>query len=74
MEVVSPHDDLGQLDRKVEQYLRTGAKVVWVVFPTHKRIRIYRADGTSTMVHEGENIAAPELFPGWSVPVSEIFG
>ena len=73
IEVASPSDPMIDLDRKVEQYLRAGSKLVWVVMPKHERIRIFRADGTSTVRHRGELLDAPELFPGWSMPVEKVF-
>ena len=73
VEVVSPSDDFRTLDRKVEQYLAAGARLVWIVMPEDRRIRIYRADGTSSVLHETDTLDAPDLLPGWSIPVAEIF-
>ncbi|HLJ46840.1 MAG TPA: Uma2 family endonuclease [Bryobacteraceae bacterium] len=73
VEVVSRSDDFRTLDRKVEQYLAAGARLVWIVMPEDHRIRIYRGDGTSSVLHETDSLDAPELLPGWSMPVSRIF-
>lgn len=73
VEIVSPSDSMADLDRKIEQYLAAGSTLVWVVMPQRERIRIYRADGTSTVRHSGEVLDAPELFPGWSIPVNSVF-
>ena len=73
VEIVSPSDSMVDVDRKVEQYLAAGSTLVWVVMPKHERIRIFRADGTSVVLHRGETLDAPELFPGWSMPVDQIF-
>jgi Uma2 family endonuclease len=73
IEIVSPSDSMADIDRKVEQYLAAGSTLVWVVIPKHERIRIFRADGTSTVRHRGEILDAAELFPGWSMPVEQVF-
>ena len=73
VEIASPSDSMADLDRKVEQYLAAGSTLVWVVMPKYERIRIYRADGTSTVRHRGEMLDAPELLPGWSMPVEQVF-
>ncbi len=73
VEVVSPSEDYAELDRKVVQYLAAGSVLVWVVVRQNDHVRIFRADGTTTVKHGGETLDAPELLPGWSLPVSEIF-
>lgn len=73
IEIVSPSDSMADIDRKVEQYLAAGSTLVWVVMPKYERIRIFRADGTSTVRHRGELLDAPELFSGWSMPVEQVF-
>ncbi len=73
IEVVSPSDTPGGMDRKVKQYLAYGSTLVWVVMPEQKRVRVFRADGTSTVRHAGETLDAPELLPGWSMAVDAIF-
>jgi len=73
VEIVSPSDSMADIDRKVEQYLAAGSTLVWVVIPKYERIRIFRADGTSTVRHCGETLDAPELLPGWSMPVEQVF-
>ncbi len=73
IEILSPSDAIGKVDRKVEQYLSYGGVLVWVVMPEERRVRVFRADGTSTVRHVGEMMDAPELLPGWSMPVDAIF-
>ncbi len=73
VEILSPSDAIGEVERKVAQYLAAGAILVWVVMPEERRVRIFRADGTSTVRHAGETMDAPELLPGWSMPVDAIF-
>ncbi len=73
IEILSPSDAMRKVERKVKQYLAAGGLLVWVVMPEQRRVRIFRADGTSTVRHAGETMDAPELLPGWSMPVDAIF-
>src|SRR6185369_4572138 len=41
VEVVSPNDDLGVLDEKVNLYLTDGVRLVWVVNPNKENVSIY---------------------------------
>ena len=72
-EVVSPNNTFfEQLDR-VEEYLRAGVPIVWVVDPTHRTVHVYRNDGTYDLLRSGELLADEPLLPGLSFPVADIF-
>ncbi len=73
IEVVSPSDTATQLDRKVDQYLKAGAHTVWVVHPDSHQVRIFESDGTTRLVGENDTLTLPELLPGFSLPVRDIF-
>src|SRR4030095_5941651 len=60
VEVLSPDDRPGEVLTKVGDWLNAGARVVWVVDPVHVIARVYRADGSESIVSEtgafgGEN-------------------
>ena len=73
VEIFSPSDSLRQLHRKVKQYLASGCHTVWVVHPERKEVDIYEANGTDRTVRGDELLEVPELLPGFSVKVSELF-
>jgi Uma2 family endonuclease len=74
VEVVSPANTAQDLEDKIEQYLAFGARAVWVIYPKQRRVRIYRAGGEHTALDDTDEITETELFPGLSIPVSEILG
>jgi Uma2 family endonuclease len=57
VEIISPSDSIRQLMRKVKQYFAAGTHTVWIV-------RWLKGD---------DPIEAPELLPGFSVPISQFF-
>ena len=73
VEVVSPSDSAGDLDRKVHQYLAAGTPLVWVVYPVTKNIMVYRKSGERQEFAVGQQVSDPELLPGLSIPVDKIF-
>ena len=73
VEVVSPSDSPGDLDRRVEALLAAGGAVVWVIFPETRRVRVFQHDGTSFSRGIGDKLSAPELLPDWELPVAKIF-
>ena len=45
VEVVSPSNSRKELREKIDAYLATGAKEVWIVYPQSKRCEFYNAEG-----------------------------
>ena len=72
--IVSPSDTTDGLEMKVSDYLRNGSRSVWVVYPDSQRVQILRPDGTGRWYGEDSEIQEPELLPGFSILLHEIFG
>jgi Uma2 family endonuclease len=74
VEVPSPYDTARQLIRKVRQYLASGCHTVWVVDMERKEVDVCEASGApDRTLRAGDILDAPELLPGFSVPVAELF-
>ncbi|MEP7351841.1 MAG: Uma2 family endonuclease [Acidobacteriota bacterium] len=73
VEIFSPSDSVPQPMRKVKQYFAAGCHTVWTVYPETKEIHILEASGADRLLHLGDLVEAPELLPGFSVPVDEFF-
>jgi Uma2 family endonuclease len=73
VEVFSPSDSTRQLKRKVQQYLAAGCHTEWVFYPKRKEVDVHEASGVIRTLGEDEMLEAPELLPGFSVKVSELF-
>jgi Uma2 family endonuclease len=74
VEVVSPGNRRGEIQRKVAEYLAVGVLLVWVVYPAIRSLALHRADNEPPRVlHEGAVIEdLPEL-PGFRCPVADLF-
>jgi Uma2 family endonuclease len=73
VEVFSPSDSVRQLMRKVKQYFTAGCHTVWIVYPDRREVNILEASGADRLLSAGDILEAPELLPGFSVPVVEFF-
>jgi Uma2 family endonuclease len=73
VEIFSPSDSVRQLMRKVKQYFAAGCHTVWIVYPGRREIHVLEAGGLDRLLCVGDTLQAPELLPGFSVTVSEIF-
>jgi len=73
VEVVSPDDRAGDIEEKVEDYLRAGARLVWVVSPKLRTVTIYRPIGNPQVLREADDLRGEDVVPGFACRVSEIF-
>jgi Uma2 family endonuclease len=72
-EVVSPNDTFDEVDRKVEEYLRLGVHLVWIVSLETRQIYIHRRDGSVAKVRENGELSGEDVVSGFRCRVSELF-
>ena len=73
VEVLSPNDEAYDVNRKVERYLSSGFKLVWVVDPAVKIVYVHRQDGPITKLRENDEITGEAALPGFRRKVAEFF-
>ncbi len=73
VEILSPSDRAEIVDEKIEEYLRNGTKIVWVVNPHFSTITVYRSDTDPEMFNRRATITAEPYLPGFAAAVSKIF-
>lgn len=73
IEIVSDGNEINKLLAKVDDYLKYGAKEVWLVYPTRKSIQVYYPDNTARTFHIEDTIIPGDYIKGFSLPLKEIF-
>lgn len=73
IEVVSLRDAYRDVETKVDEYLRAGVKLVWVINPDRQLVRVHRADGTIDEVKAGGELSGEDVLPGFTTPVAGLF-
>ncbi|MSR05824.1 MAG: Uma2 family endonuclease [Gemmatimonadetes bacterium] len=71
-EVLSPDDRAGEVLAKVADWLRAGARAVWVIDPQRAQALVYRPDGSLSIVGEHDALDGEEILPGFSCLLSDI--
>ena len=46
---------------------------MWIVYQDRRQIHVLEASGGDRILGVGDTIEAPDLLPGFSVPVAEFF-
>jgi Uma2 family endonuclease len=72
IEVVSPSDAAEDLELKARQYLLSGGKEVWIIYPKTRTVHMLRT-GSVQIFGENDMLESPELLPGFSVNVADLF-
>ena len=72
VEVLSPSDRRGRVERKTGLYLELGARSVWNVDPRKRTVEVVHADGNRWLLHEGDELV-DDTVPGFRVAVAKIF-
>jgi Uma2 family endonuclease len=72
VEVRSPSDRVGALRRKMEEWIRNGCRLAWLIDPIEQRATIFRSDGT-VEEHGMEGLLSGEdVLPGFVFDLSRL--
>jgi Uma2 family endonuclease len=73
IEVLSPGNSAEDIELKISQYLAAGAKLVWIVSPKARQVRVCRADGTQALLREPASVTGEPLLPGFTLLLADLF-
>jgi len=73
-EILSPDDQPAEVLAKVADWLAAGTKIVWVIDPDRRETRVYRRDGTLTVLGSEASLEGEDVLPGFSSPLRDVLG
>ena len=73
VEVVSPRDLAEPLEKKIDEYLAAGVRLVWVLYVPTKSVWVLKPDGTVARRKAGDQLTGDDVLPGFAVAVAELF-
>lgn len=73
IEVVSPGDTYSEVDAKVLDWLRAGARMVIVIDPQKKSAVVHRSVNETLRVGVDGILDGGDVVPGWKLPLAELF-
>jgi Uma2 family endonuclease len=73
VEVTSPTDKVYGLEEKIEEYLRAGVRLIWMIHPEVRVIEVIRADGSTSRLRSGGELSGENVVPGFRCPVDALF-
>ena len=73
VEVLSPSDRPGQVLAKVADWLTAGTTLVWVIDSERRLARVYRGDGSESILSERMALDGESTLPGFLLPLDTLF-
>ncbi len=76
VEVISPGDRIEALEDKLLDYRNAGVRLIWVVYPKSRKVRVIRLQDPPEQIVELRGDAAitgEDVLPGFSCKVSDFF-
>ena len=73
VEVVSPNDLADEIRTKVEEYLTSGVRLVWVVYPRLRLVDVYEPAGLCRVVRFADILDGGDVLPGFKLTIDDIF-
>jgi Uma2 family endonuclease len=73
VEVKSPSDSVDDLENKIANFLRQGTQVGILINPEESTVRVFQPEKETVTLRDGDVLAIPDLLPGWSVAISELW-
>lgn len=73
IEIISPTDERGDIQRKMALYERTRVPLVWWIDPIRRTAVIQRADQPVQHLTAADSLDGESVVPGFSLPLSLLF-
>ena len=73
VEVVSPSDRQGEVLDKVEEWLRAGTKLVWVIYPATRSATVHQSLGEHYDLTEADTLDGGQVVPGFTCNIQELW-
>ena len=73
VEVASPSQTGPSIEEMASLYLKAGVRLVWIVDPIRRAVRVRRAGGTESLLTEQDELDGEDLLPGFRLSVARLF-
>jgi Uma2 family endonuclease len=74
VEIVSPGNSPGEIERKAAIYLQAGTRMVWVVYPRQRQVVVHTPSEAPRVFTESDTLPGDDVLTELAIPVAAIFG
>lgn len=73
IELMSPTDELSELQNKMKEYMDCGVRLGWLINPDEKQVEIYRQQEESIILNNPQTLSGEGILPNLTVNLQNIF-
>ena len=73
VEVLSESNTEGEMERKLKEYFLAGVRLVWLVDPVTRAVRVYTAPDQVVRLTEEQSLTGGDVLPGLELPLRQVF-
>ncbi len=73
VEVVSPNDTAAEVQSKVQMWLESGVRLVWIVYPDTRSVVVYESLKEISTFTAEDTLSGGGVVPGFECKVAEVF-
>src|SRR5262249_1609298 len=73
VEVLSEGNTEEEINRKLREYFRAGTRLVWIVDPKNRTVKVYTSPSRSKLLTEDRTLDGGKVAPGFALPLAQFF-
>ncbi len=73
VEIISPSDTASDVQEKVDDYLKSGVKLIWLGYPSRQEVVEYRSRQEVRILSLNDQLDGWQVLPGFSHSIKELF-
>jgi len=73
VEVVSPNDKKKDVEDKIQDYLKAGVKLIWIIYPQKQFVAVYRQSKIVSILFETDELEGEDVIPNFRLPLEKVF-
>ncbi len=73
IEVLSPSNTRGEMERKVSEFFAAGVRLVWLVDPKKRQVAVHTSAEDFRILSEDDALDGGDVLPGFSLALRDIF-
>ncbi len=73
VEVVSPSDHANDVYDKAREYVESGVRTVWVLWPKRRAVSVHTRDDKTAELGPDDELNGGDVLPGFTVRVGDLF-
>jgi Uma2 family endonuclease len=72
VEVIFPSERWSEIEEKVEEYIKTGVRLIWLIDPRTRTVHVHRPPNEVRILKEDDTLTGEDVLPEFSVSIKAL--